>query len=325
MEQSAGHCPNKDLQNPVDFSPPRGYNKYEYLLEVISVKKINTAIDRFCYSHPRFGIPNLILWVVIGNVIVYVMDLLSQGTFSGILSFVPAYIFQGQVWRLITFVFVPESSGNVLFFAISTYFYYFVGSRMEEQWGTPRFNIFYLSGILLAIAVGLLASLTGLSMMVTTSMYYTNLSLFFAFASLFPDLQVLFCFVVPVKIKWLAYLDAIYLLYHVLVMVGHRQFIMALLPILAILNYLVFFGDSLLGSLRWRKQRFQHKTSRQTIHFKQATKQAQLRTGYLHKCCVCGKTDADYPNLEFRYCSKCDGYRCYCMEHINNHIHVRED
>ena len=289
------------------------------------VKKINQAIDRFCYSHPRFGIPNLILWVVIGNVAVYIMDLLSRGTFSGILSFVPAYIFQGQIWRVVTFIFVPEASSNIFFFAISTYFYYFIGSRMEEQWGTPRFNIFYLSGILLAILVGFLAALNGLSMAVTTSMYYTNLSLFLAFASLFPDMQVLMCYVIPVRVKWLAYLDGIFLLYQVLRMVGKHQYIMALLPILAILNYLIFFGDSLLRALRWKKQQFQHKNSRQTIHFKQAARQAKERTGYLHKCCVCGRTDTDYPNLEFRYCSKCAGYRCYCMDHINNHVHVKED
>ena len=195
------------------------------------MKKINQAIDRFCYSHPRFGIPNLILWVVIGNVAVYMMDLLSRGTFSGILSFVPDYIFQGQIWRVVTFIFVPEASSNIFFFAISTYFYYFIGSRMEEQWGTPRFNIFYLSGILLAILVGFLATLNGLGMAVTTSMYYTNLSLFLAFASLFPDMQVLMCYVIPVRVKWLAYLDGIFLLYQVLRMVGKHQYMMALLPI----------------------------------------------------------------------------------------------
>ena len=73
------------------------------------------------------------------------------------------------------------------------------------------------------------------------------------------------------------------------------------------------------------KQQFQHKNSHQTIHFKQAARQAKERTGYLHKCCVCGRTDADYPDLEFRYCSKCAGYRCYCMDHINNHVHVTEE
>lgn len=102
------------------------------------MKKINSAIDRFCYQHPRFGIPNLMLWVVIGNVIVYVMDMMSRGTFSAMLSFVPAYIFQGQIWRLVTFVLVPNYGSNIFFFAISAYFYYFIGSRLENQWGTAR-------------------------------------------------------------------------------------------------------------------------------------------------------------------------------------------
>lgn len=226
------------------------------------MKKINSAIDRFCYQHPRFGIPNLMLWVVIGNVIVYVMDMMSRGTFSAMLSFVPAYIFQGQIWRLVTFVLVPNYGSNIFFFAISAYFYYFIGSRLENQWGTARFNFFYCSGIVLAIVVSLLLK---------------------------------------------------------------GAYISALLPVLAILNYLIFFGDSLIEALRGRGQRVQHRYSRQTIHFKKAAKEAQQKTGYLHKCCVCGRTDADYPDLEFRYCSKCAGYRCYCMDHINNHVHVTEE
>lgn len=289
------------------------------------MRKINSAIDRFCRSYPRFGIPNLMLWIVIGNVAVYVLDLLSQGTFSGILSFVPAYIFQGQVWRLITFVLVPEYGSNPLFFAISAYFYYFVGSRIENQWGTARFNFFYFSGVLLAILVGLLTTLTGVSLAVTTSMYYINLSLFFAFASLFPDLQVLLFFIIPVKVKWLAYLDAVFLLYNMLSLIGHHAYLMALLPILAMLNYFIFFGESLMEALRWKGKRFRHQNSAQTISFKRAAKQAQQRTGYLHKCCVCGRTDEEFPDLEFRYCSKCAGYRCYCMDHINDHVHVREE
>ena len=64
-------------------------------------------------------------------------------------------------------------------------------------------------------------------------------------------------------------------------------------------------------------------TSRQTVNFKKATKQAQQQKGYIHKCAVCGKTDTDYPNEEFRYCSKCNGYYCYCSEHIHNHVHIQ--
>lgn len=289
------------------------------------MKKINAAIDRFCYQHPNFGIPNLMLWVVIGNVIVYVMDMFSNGTFSAILSFIPAYIFKGQIWRLVTFVFVPSYGSNIFFFAISAYFYYFIGSRLERQWGTARFNFFYCSGIVLAILVGLLGALVSGGMEETATMQYNNLSLFFAFASLFPDMMVMLFFIIPVKVKWLAYLDAALLLYSVVSLLLKGAYISALLPVLAILNYLVFFGDSLIDALRGQSQRVQHRYSRQTIQFKKAAKEAQKRTGYLHKCCVCGRTDVDYPNLEFRYCSKCAGYRCYCMDHISNHVHVTEE
>lgn len=289
------------------------------------MKKINSTIDRFCYQHPGFGIPNLMLWVVLGNVLVYVMDLLSRSTFSAMLSFVPAYIFQGQIWRLVTFVFVPSYGSNIIFFAISAYFYYFIGSRLEHQWGTARFNFFYGSGILLAILVGLLGAVTGSSMMETATMQYNNLSLFFAFASLFPDMTVLLFFILPVKVKWLAYLDAGLLLYSVVSLLVQGAYISALLPVLAILNYLIFFGESLIEALRGRGQRMQYRYSRQTIHFRKAAKEVKQKNGYLHKCCVCGRTDADYPDLEFRYCSKCAGYRCYCMDHINNHVHVTEE
>lgn len=159
----------------------------------------------------------------------------------------------------------------------------------------------------------------------TATMQYNNLSLFFAFASLFPDMMVLLFFIIPVKVKWLAYLDAALLLYSVVSLLIKGAYISALLPVLAILNYLVFFGDSLIEALRGQGQRVQHRYSRQTIQFKKAAKEAQKKTGYLHKCCVCGRTDTEYPNLEFRYCSKCAGYRCYCMDHINNHVHVTED
>ena len=173
--------------------------------------------------------------------------------------------------------------------------------------------------------VGLLEGLIGGGMAVTSTMEYNNLSLFFAFASLFPDMMVLLFFIIPVKVKWLAYLDAAWLLYGVVSLLLKGAYISALLPVLAILNYLIFFGDSLIEALRGRGQRVQHRYSRQTIHFKKAAKEAQQKTGYLHKCCVCGRTDADYPDLEFRYCSKCAGYRCYCMDHINNHVHVTEE
>ena len=96
-----------------------------------------------------------------------------------------------------------------------------------------------------------------------------------------------------------------------------------LLPIVAILNYLIFFWTDFVGLFNRNKARAAHRVNPQTINFKKAQKEVQQRKGYLHKCSVCGVTDADNPDMEFRYCSKCNGYYCYCMDHINNHTHVQ--
>lgn len=293
------------------------------------MRKFSAAVDRFCYNHPNFGIPNLMLFIIGGNVIVYLMDMFSNGTFSDVLSFIPAYIFRGQIWRLITFVIVPESSGNIIFFAITLYFYYFIGTALERQWGTARFNVFYLTGVVTSIVVGLIIGAAGSGLLnsawATTTMYYVNMSMFFAFATLYPDMRVLLFFIIPIKIKWLAYLDAALFLYQVIQYLAAGQVLYALLPVFALLNYLLFFGEDLINTVRRQGNRVRHQNSRQTIHFKQAVKQTQQNRGYIHKCCVCGRTDTDYPDLEFRYCSRCAGYRCYCIDHINNHVHVTED
>ena len=90
----------------------------------------------------------------------------------------------------------------------------------------------------------------------------------------------------------------------------------------SLLNFFLFFGGALFGAAKHKKDSFQHRHSKQTVDFKKAQQEIKQRKGYLHKCSVCGATDTDHPELEFRYCSKCSGYHCYCMDHINNHTHV---
>lgn len=288
------------------------------------MRKINTAISRFCYEHPNFGIPNLMLYIVIGNVAVYVMDMLSKFTFSPVLSFIPSAIFHGQVWRLLTFIIVPESSGNVLWFAIGLYVDYLIGTQLERMWGTARFNVFYFSGVVLTAITGLIIGVVSGGMWVTATMYYVNLSLFFAFATLFAEVQFILI-VIPVKAKWLAWFSAAGVLLGIVQDILAGQFLLAICPVVALLNYFIFFGEDLMGSAQKTRKRVHHQTSRQTIEFKKAARQTQQKKGYLHKCCVCGRTDEQFPDLEFRYCSRCAGYRCYCMEHINNHVHVTKE
>ena len=276
-------------------------------------------LDRFCSRHPKFGISNLMLYIAGGNVAIYLIDLFSMGgpSLASFLSFDRYAILHGQVWRLVTFVFISESGdlllrGTGIFFVlISAYFYWWIGSLLEREWGTTKFTVFYLGGVVLNIIYGML---TGYA-----SMSYVNLSMFFSFATLYPNMEILLFMILPVKVKWIAWIDAALFAWAVLSNLLLGYWIGALLPVVAILNYFIFFWQDF--QYLFAKTRRQH--SPQTINFKKAQRELRERRGYLHKCSVCGVTDQDDPNMEFRYCSKCNGYYCYCAGHINNHAHVQ--
>lgn len=281
-------------------------------------------LDRFCAKHPRFGIPNLMLYIAIGNVAIYLIDLFSMGRISlaSALCFDISAILHGQVWRLFTFVFISMSGDllmrgtGIFFVAISAYFYWWIGSLLEQEWGTTKFTVFYLGGVLLNILFGLVAGFA--------DMYYVNLSMFFAFATLYGDMQVLLFFLIPIKVKWLAWIDGALFAWAVLSNLIAGFWLGALLPVVAILNFFIFFWQD----FRYLFARAKRRSSPTVISFKKAQKQAKKKAretgGYTHKCAVCGITDADDPTMEFRYCSKCDGYYCYCANHINNHVHIHE-
>ena len=273
------------------------------------MRSIESWLNRFCYKHPRFGIPNLMNIIVMGSVLVYLLDMFSQNSFSSLLYFSLPHILQGQVWRLITFVFIPLNS-SLIWFVLSTYLYWMIGTTLEREWGSTKFTLFYVMGVVLNILLGLL---TGYA-----TMTYVNLSMFFAFATLYPNTQFFIFFFIPVKVKWLAWLDAALFAWSVVNYLIHGQFLLALIPILAILNYFLFFSADFARLFG----RVKHKTSKQPINFKKAQKQARQTKGYIHKCAVCGITDEMDSTMEFRYCSKCNGYHCYCMNHINNHVHI---
>ena len=291
------------------------------------MKKLYDGVQRFCAAHPRFGIPNLMRVIVIGNVAVYVLMLLTQANDANALSFLTFNLnalLHGEVWRLVTFVFVPAYSSPFALL-ISLYFYYWIGSTLERQWGTAKFNLYYISGTLLTVLGVVLASLiTGNPYLTAAGTGYVNLSMFFAFAFLFPDTTVLLFFILPVKMKWLAYLDGALFAFDIISAVGQHNWGGVVLPIVALLNFAVFIWPE----VHYLRQRTQYQASRKTVQFRQAqqqqAKQAQQQ-GYRHKCAVCGRTDTDYPDLQFRYCSKCVGYHCFCQDHIFNHVHFTEE
>lgn len=273
------------------------------------MRSFDTLLDRFCRKHPRFGIPNLMNYIVFGTALVYLLDLFSGYAFSNLIGFSLSAILRGQVWRLITFVFVPLSY-RPFTLILSLYFYWMIGSTLEREWGSGKFTIYYLIGVVLNALLGFVVG--------SATMSYVNLSMFFAFATLYPDARFLLFFFIPVKAKWMAWLDAAFFALTTLFYLFSGSPLMALVPIIAILNYFLFFSADFVRLFR----RIKRKTDPQTINFKKAQKKARETKGYLHKCAVCGITDADDPNMEFRYCSKCNGYYCYCMNHINNHVHI---
>ena len=289
------------------------------------MRAISNWLDRFCYKHPRLGIPDLMKYIILANAAVFALDLFTNSLVSNLLFFHYDSILHGQVWRLVTFVLVPSVSGigasgaslfsSVFFFAMTSFFYYWIGTTLERQMGTTRFTVFYALGIVLNMVFGLVTH-------ASVNMYYINMSMFFSFATLFPDTKVLLYFIIPLKIKWLAWLDAAFFAYDMFFYFSAGHPLFALMPLVAILNYFLFFGGSLLGAAKYKKDSFQHRHSQQTVNFKKAQKEIRQQKGYLHKCTVCGVTDTDKPDMEFRYCSRCNGYHCYCMDHINNHSHV---
>ena len=291
------------------------------------MKKLYDGVQRFCAAHPRFGIPNLMRVIVIGNVAVYVLMLLTQANDANALSFLTFNLnalLHGEVWRLVTFVFVPAYSSPFALL-ISLYFYYWIGSTLERQRGTAKFNLYYISGALLTVLGVVLASLiTGNPYLTAAGTGYVNLSMFFAFAFLFPDTTVLLFFILPVRMKWLAYLDGALFAFDIIKAIGAHNWAGVVLPIVALLNFAVFIWPE----VHYLKERAKYQNSRKTVQFRQAqqqqAKQAQQQ-GYRHKCAVCGRTDTDYPDLQFRYCSKCVGYHCFCQDHIFNHVHFTEE
>ena len=290
------------------------------------MKKLNAAVDRFAYSHPHFGIPNLMKFIVGGNIIVYLLAMFSSWSSVSFLAFNLERVLHGELWRLVTFIFVPDGS-SLFFLAVSLYFYYFIGSTLEREWGTAKFSLYYLSGVVLTLLSTIVATLiTGYSFTVAGT-GYINMSMFFAFAMLYPETQVLLFFIIPLKIKWLAWIDAGFFALTIVSNLFGGNVVGWIVPLIAILNFVIFFWTALCDEINYRRGRVRHQTSHQTIQFKQAARQQRKKEaerGYRHKCEVCGRTDADHPELEFRYCSKCAGYHCFCQDHIFNHEHFKE-
>ena len=151
------------------------------------MKKLNQWIDRFAYSHPRFGIPNLMLYIVIANAVTYILTLFAGSAALSFLKFDLYHVLHGEVWRLVTFVLLPFTYRPISLFIMLS-FCYFVGGTLEREWGTAKFTLYYLSGMLFSVLSTVILSLaTGYYGWSLSDAYYINLTMFLAFAVMYPD------------------------------------------------------------------------------------------------------------------------------------------
>ncbi len=288
------------------------------------MKNLRKRFDVFCYRNRNKGIPNLMLYISLGAGLTYLFTLFGNNALLySIFYFDRALILQGQIWRLFTYPLVYDA-GNILLTAITLLCYYSLGRAMENLWGTLKFNLFYLTGVVMMDVYCLIFG-------GQADVSYLNMSLFLSYATLYPDAHFLLLFIIPVKAWIFALLDL------VLVVVGlvTYPFPYNLFSVVSLANYFLFFGKDVVNviPLSWRinaRKLFKRKPRQQkskVVPFPGAgsyqASTATAKAPYTHRCTVCGRTDVSDPDLEFRYCSRCKGYYCYCIDHINNHVHIQ--
>lgn len=266
----------------------------------------------------KYAIPNLSLYLIICYAFGYVIQLINPA-FVMYLTLEPAYILQGQIWRIITWILIPPNSGNIFFTLIMLYFYYSIGKSLESMWGTYRYNCYLFSGMLFTV-IGSFLLYTGLAMLGLSgavgfglyfSTYYINMSIFLAYAATFPDMQVLLMFIIPVRVKYLGIIYGIMLLLECI----QGGLILWVVIGSSLLNFVVFYFTSR------KRVHITPKQVKQRAQFKSQVRKTSTITK--HKCAICGRTDESNPELEFRFCSKCNGNYEYCQEHLFSHKHVQ--
>lgn len=284
------------------------------------MRKLNNAIDRFCTLHPRLGIPNLMRYIVAANAVIYIFSMFDRsGLLLSILAMDASSVLRGQIWRVVTFVLIPTGS-RPLSVLLSLFFYYWLGESMERLWGSTKFTVYYAGGMLLSVLASILALFLDGFAFPLYGAGYVNAALFFAYALTYPEAMVRVFYIIPVKMKWLAIVEAALYALAVIYGVVLGAWGYALTPIVAMLNLFIFFSPDF--HRRAGQVRARHRS--EAVQFRRAVKEQQRQKGYNHKCEVCGRTDTEFPDLQFRYCSKCTGYHCFCEEHIFNHVHYTE-
>ena len=292
----------------------------------------------------RYAVRDLSLKLIILYLIGYAIYYLNANVMQ-YLTLDPYAIVHGQVWRIVSWLLIPPHTSNLFFVAIMLFFYYSIGTSLERVWGVWQYNVFIFTGILLTVAAAFIwmgfTYLTGSSGILTQigpanyfayyslafSTYYINMGIFLAYALTFPDAVVLMFFIIPMKVKWLGLLDVAYLVFEFLQATSATRFAIAA----TFVNIAILY----LRSHRSVRRSYSGRTMEDIFHSAVGTGASKNRSAgpvrrqmrpagaVVHRCAICGRTQADNPDLEFRYCSKCEGGQEYCQDHLFTHVHVK--
>ena len=284
------------------------------------MRKLFAKLEKKC---SRFAIKHLMNYIIVIYIIGLFISWMYPEVYTKYLALDAAMILRGEVWRIFSFLLISPT--NSPFFAIfSLYLYYILGRTLENVWGPFRFNIYYFSGVLFTVLAAIIIyKVTGVSY-TGISTYYINMSLFLAFATVIPDMQLLFMFLIPIKMKYLAYLDVAFLLYEIVIGNGATRISIVVSLMNFILYFFVFMRDKNITAKNvFRRMEYQRKAESGRYAAPESGPAPVHHTVITrHRCAVCGKTELTDPDMEFRFCSKCRGDYEYCSDHIKDHMHV---
>ena len=286
---------------------------------------MNKLLNKWERKFGRYAISDLMKYIIALYAAGYILYMIDPNIYYNYLMLDIDAVLHGQIWRLVTFLIQPINGGNLFFMLIELYLYYWIGSSLERAWGTFRFNLYFISGVVFNIlAVVVIYLVYGLSFPI--SLDYINQAMFLAFAATYPNMELLVMFILPIKVKYLGILYGILLGDEIFRYIkgGAYYFVIAIL--FAIANFIIFFMFTrnyrkISPKEIRRKQNYKRQMRNQTYGNVTQFKGKNVVTR--HKCAVCGRTELDDDSLEFRFCSKCEGNYEYCMDHLFTHEHVK--
>lgn len=282
----------------------------------------------------KYAIKNLSLILIICYAVGYLIsEFPSMSSIFSYLTLNPYAILHGQIWRLVTWIIVPPQDFT-LATLITLFFYYSIGVSLERAWGDWLYNVYIFSGMLFTVVGSFIIYVVYcfilkdpqnvafvMSISATFfSTYYVNMSIFLAFAATFPEARVLLMFLIPIKVKWLGFLYGGLLVYEFIYSNG---WISRIVIFVSLLNFIVFYLVQKSNRFGSPKMRVQQAVRRREFNRDVKRETAGQRTSVTkHKCAICGKTEVDSPDMEFRFCSKCNGNYEYCSNHLFTHKHI---